>query len=120
MVHGVGKEVLDVESAMVKYHLYKVVLSPGFIANNSYSGYLHRIPTGDDYVAPPPPPAGSEKVSSRHINMIMDAERYGALLTGRSPLPNQPACIVDGIQLACLLVFVWQLALYTVGDQLHR
>ena len=33
-------------------------------ANNSYSGYLHRIPTGDDYVAPPPPPAGSEKVSS--------------------------------------------------------
>merc|ERR1712210_315210 len=26
-------------------------------------GYLHRIPTGDDYVAPPPPPAGSEKVT---------------------------------------------------------
>ena len=43
-------------------------------ANNSYSGYLHRIPTGDDYVAPPPPPAGSEKVSSRvwtrHIKVI--------------------------------------------------
>merc|ERR1712032_601498 len=26
-------------------------------------GYLHRIPTGDDYVAPPPPPAASEKVA---------------------------------------------------------
>jgi len=26
-------------------------------------GYLHRIPTGDDYVAPPPPAAGSEKVT---------------------------------------------------------
>ena len=29
-----------------------------------FLGYLHRIPTGDDYVAPPPPPASSEKVSS--------------------------------------------------------
>jgi len=26
-------------------------------------GYLHRIPTGDDYVAPPPPTASSEKVT---------------------------------------------------------
>ena len=41
-------------------------------AKNSYSGYLHRIPTGDDYVAPPPPPAGSEKVSSRHIKVIKE------------------------------------------------
>jgi len=52
-------------------------------------GYLHRIPTGDDYVAPPPPPAGSEKMAKSENVASPMATGTPTIINGQ--LVNSPA-----------------------------
>ena len=46
MVRGVEKAVLDVESAMVKFRLYKIMLQPGFIEKIKQT-FIFRISPSD-------------------------------------------------------------------------
>ena len=57
-------------------------------------GYLHRIPTGDDYVAPPPPPAGTEKVNKSDNVASPLATGTPTIINGQlvgAPAPAAPA-----------------------------
>lgn len=57
-------------------------------------GYLHRIPTGEDYVAPPPPPAGTEKVNKSDNVASPLATGTPTIINGQlvgAPAPAAPA-----------------------------